>query len=85
MLSLAIEQKERSARRRVFKGAKIVFRERGARIDCTVRDLSSGGARLGVASVVGIPDLFELDVPGEGIRQCRLIWRKSGQLGVSFL
>jgi hypothetical protein len=85
MLSLAIAQKERSARRRVFKGAKIVFQERAATIDCTVRDLSSGGARLVVASVVGIPDLFELAVPGDRIRQCQLIWRKSGQLGVSFL
>lgn len=37
-----------------------------------------------VASVVGIPDLFELAVPSEPIRQCRLIWRKTGQIGVAF-
>lgn len=84
MLSPAILSKERSPRIRVFKGAKIVFQGRAATIDCTIRNLSESGARLMVASVVGIPDLFELAVPSEPIRQCRLIWRKTGQIGVAF-
>jgi hypothetical protein len=79
-------QKERStARGRVFKGAKITFRRRTATIDCTVRDISDGGARLLLASVVGIPDSFELTIPGEPVRQCRLVWRKSEQIGVAFV
>ena len=79
-------QKERStARKRMLKGAKITFRRRTATIDCTVRDISDGGARLLLASVIGIPDSFELTIPGEPVRQCRLIWRKSEQIGVAFV
>jgi hypothetical protein len=85
MLSLAIVRKERLPRRRVLKAAKIVFSSRSSTIECTVRNLSQGGARLMVASVVGIPDSFELSVPGEPTRQCWwLIWRKAGEIGVAF-
>jgi hypothetical protein len=79
-------QKPRSsARRRVLKRAQINFRRGTAAIDCTVRDMSEDGARLLVASVVGIPDLFELAISGEPTRQCRLIWRKADQIGVAFI
>jgi hypothetical protein len=37
----------------VLKAAKISFRQGTAAIDCTVRDISDGGARLLVASAVG--------------------------------
>jgi hypothetical protein len=30
----------------------------------------------GSASVIGIPDLFELAFPGEPVQRSRLIWRK---------
>jgi hypothetical protein len=60
MSSIAIAKMERPPRRRVFKGAKIVFRNRNASIECTLRDLSQGGASLMVASTIGIPDFFDL-------------------------
>jgi hypothetical protein len=69
----------------VLKAAKISFKQGTAAIDCMVRDISDGGARLLVASVIGIPDSFELAIPGEPVRQCRLIWRKSEQIGVAFI
>jgi hypothetical protein len=78
-------QKERSPRRRVFKGAKVIFNGGASAIDCAVRDISDGGARLLVASAIGIPDSFELAISGEPLRQCRLIWRKTDQIGVAFL
>jgi hypothetical protein len=79
------EAKRSSARRRVLKGAQITFRRGNASIDCTVRDMSDGGARLRVASAIGIPDLFDLAIPAEPVRQCRLIWRKIEQIGVAFV
>jgi hypothetical protein len=69
----------------VFKGAKIIFKGGAAAIDCTVRDISERGARLIVASVVGIPDSFDLAISGAPVRQCRLIWRKPEQIGVAFI
>ena len=74
-----------STRRRVFKAAKLAFKGRSATIDCTVCDLSEGGARLKVASVVGIPDSFELMLAGEPVRFCRVIWVKATQIGVAFI
>lgn len=86
MLSPAPVLKERSsARSRVFKSAKIVFNSGAAAIDCTVRDISDRGARLIVASVIGIPDSFDLAISDAPVRQCRLIWRKPEQIGVAFL
>jgi PilZ domain len=84
MLNMAVGYKVRPSRRRVFKAAKIVFQNHAATIECTIRDLSQGGARLMVASAVGIPDFFELALPGEPMRPCRLIWRKAAQIGVAF-
>jgi hypothetical protein len=79
------EKPRSSTRRRVLKTAKLAFKERSATIDCTVRDLSEGGARLEVASVVGIPESFELMLAGEPVRACRVIWVKATQVGVAFI
>jgi hypothetical protein len=85
-IAATMKEKERSsARRRVFKAAKLAFKGRSATIDCTVCDLSEGGARLKVASVVGIPDSFELMLAGEPVRFCRVIWVKATQIGVAFI
>ena len=85
-IAATMKKKPRSsARRRVFKTAKLAFKGRSATIDCTVRDLSEGGARLEVASVVGIPESFELMLAGEPMRFCRVIWVKATQIGVAFI
>jgi hypothetical protein len=72
-------------RTRAFKGAKIVFREHSATLDCVVRDLSESGARLAFPSSLGIPETFDLAIPGMSPRRCRLVWRKASQIGVMFL
>ncbi len=61
-------------------------------INCTVRDLSAGGARLEVEtalSIPGIPDAFDLLIhAGRGKeiqqRRCEVAWRAENRLGVSF-
>jgi hypothetical protein len=61
-------------------------------INCTVLDLSAGGARLEVEyalSIPGIPDTFDLLIypgQGEGIhqRRCKVVWKAENRLGVSF-
>jgi hypothetical protein len=54
--------------------------------DCMITDLSQSGARL-FAEGVEIPDQFHLLISGEkGLRrQCRVIWRLGGEIGVTFL
>ena len=72
------------ARHRVLKGAHISFKAHRAAIDCTVRNLSDGGACLKVASPIGIPDTFDLVLDDATTRFCRVTWRKATQIGVAF-
>jgi hypothetical protein len=79
------EQDRRNAvRRRVLKGAQIIFNDRLAVIDCVVRELSERGARIKVESTLGIPDSFELVLEAGSVRNCRVAWRKPTLIGVAF-
>lgn len=52
---------------------------------CMISDISDGGARL--YSETEMPDTFTLTVTGEGVdtrRECRVVWRLGGEVGVSF-
>lgn len=54
--------------------------------DCLVTDLSDRGARL--YSEVDMPETFTLSMTGEGEhmrRECRVVWRLGGELGVEFI
>ena len=63
----------------------IKFGAAGNTLPCTVIDLTPQGAGLTVTSTFGIPKTFQLTIEGEKqTRHCRVIWAKSGQLGVSF-
>ena len=73
-----------SQRRSTLKGGRIVFNAGRSTIDCTVRNLSSRGAKLQVTSVIGIPDTFDLLLEGHARQPCRVAWRSLKELGVSF-
>jgi hypothetical protein len=71
-------------RQRVFKAATINF-NRAAGIDCTVRNISAGGACLEVASPLGIPDDFELLISANHVTHpCHVAWRSEHRIGVAF-
>ena len=79
------ETEHRAAQRRTtLKGGQIVFNAGRSTIDCTVRNLSRSGAKLVVASVVGIPESFDLLLPNTTRQPCRVIWRKAKEIGVEF-
>ncbi len=84
MIDKPEQDRRNAARRRVFKGAQIVFQDRASTIDCLVRDLSDRGARLKVESPIGIPDSFDLVLEAATVRNCRVTWRKASQIGVEF-
>lgn len=78
-----MDERRRIHRQRVLKAGTISFG--GASIDCTVRNLTSLGASLHVASPLGIPDRFALVLRADNTtRQCIVVWRKLKQIGVSF-
>ena len=70
-------------RHRVLKGGSIAFNGRG--IDCTVRNLSSSGAGLDVASPIDLPANFTLVIKADHfVRRCRPVWRSGNRIGVAF-
>jgi hypothetical protein len=77
-------EKRATPRQRVLKSGTIRFG--GGAIDCTVRNLSTNGAALDVATPVGIPATFTLAIPSDGFHfACQVLWRKERRIGVKFV
>jgi hypothetical protein len=84
-LSSTAAENRRAARRVINKSGRIVFNRGRSSIDCVVKNLSKSGARLAVATVVGIPDAFYLSIANTtGTQACRVVWRRLKELGVKF-
>ncbi len=64
--------------------ATAIFDNGGTRLDCVIRNLSDGGAKLEFATVRGIPQTFDLLVPGHRPQQCQVAWRALKEMGVQF-
>ena len=72
-------------RTRVSRNAKIIVPRRSPVIFCTVENITSGGACLKLASTFGVPETFDLTFEhGRTRRWCRVVWRTSNKLGVTF-
>jgi hypothetical protein len=84
MLSPTQSENRNTQRRTTLKGGRIVFNAGRSTIDARVRNLSARGAKLQVASVVGIPDTFDLLLDGHSRQPCRVVWRTLKELGVEF-
>ena len=80
-----MDEHRQSQRQRTLKGARIVFNDARSTIECTVRNLSAGGAQLRVQSVIGIPEAFELRLSDDTKHACAVAWRKASELGVRFV
>ena len=80
-----MDNRRAAARYRTLKGAKAVFNNGNSVVDCVLRDLSDGGARLKVETAVGFPDHFTLIVEADrGRRACKVMWRTAKEIGVTF-
>jgi PilZ domain len=77
-------EKRASPRVRTLKRGSIVFGV-ASTVDCVVRNLSETGACLEVASPIGIPDDFTLQIRPEPTRRdCHVAWRSANRIGVYF-
>jgi hypothetical protein len=74
-----------SPRRNVTIPATVVFDGGRRRVDCIIRNLSEGGAKLEVPSVGGLPNTFEVVVKGMRPHGCRVAWRTLREVGVEFI
>ena len=88
MMAAEVIATERRAhpRHRVLKRVKAVFNSNGSVVDCVMRDISEGGARLACDQATHLPEAFVLVFPAEReMRDVRVAWRKVNELGVAFL
>jgi hypothetical protein len=76
----------RSHRRIVVEDARIIDKRGGwSLIDCIVRDISEGGAKLQLDPAQEIPACFDLLLVKElQILPVRIRWRRRGFMGVQF-
>ena len=89
--SAAVEPPEESyverrvkRRKRVQLAAKIAFSSTAA--DCTIRDLTDGGARIHAPTVLGLPDQVFLLITSEGlVVRTRRVWADFPAFGLKFL
>jgi hypothetical protein len=82
MIASRIEKRS-APRHKVLKGGTLAFG--GTGVECTVRNLSSNGAALEVASPAGLPPSFVLMIEADQfIRHCRSVWRSDKRVGVAF-
>jgi hypothetical protein len=71
-------------RHRVFKLGAITFRGGGS-IECMVRNLSAGGARVDIATPVGLPPSFTLVIAADRfMRNCHAVWSNDQRVGLAF-
>jgi hypothetical protein len=81
-----MQERRKVARHRMLREGKILLNGHRSVIDCVVRNLSGAGACLQVASVIGIPPTFDLQIDHEAVsRPCRAIWHAPNRIGVEFL
>jgi hypothetical protein len=75
--------RRRSERYLCKRVAKIQFGTGSLPRDCTITDISDGGAKV-IAEYPEIPPEFTI-ILSTGARQCRLAWRIGYELGAEFI
>jgi hypothetical protein len=85
LFSLSRRENRLQPRRNTMIVATVVYDGGRTRLDCVIRNLSDGGAKLEFATVRGIPQSFDLMVPGHQPQHCRVAWRALKELGVQFM
>jgi len=79
-------EKRKAPRSRTLLGGVIAFNNRGSTMDCQVRNLSAGGARVTFTNTAIVPDQFDLQVARkERSFRARMVWRAPNEAGVAFL
>ena len=73
-------------RLQINRVARIYADQAGITCECTISDISEGGARLFVPDIE-LPERFILQIFGEKpVREeCTVVWRLGGEMGVQFM
>ena len=80
-----MQDRRKSTRRRSYIGGQIAFNQRSSLMDCLVRNISGGGAKLVFTNTVTVPQEFDLSMQNARTFRARVIWRRADEAGVAFL
>jgi hypothetical protein len=81
-----MRERRKLARNRTFLGGMIAFNHRNSTMNCLVRNLSVGGARISFTNTVTVPDVFDLTIKQkERTLLARMVWRRADEAGIIFL
>ncbi len=84
-MGLALFADRRKSERRTYNGgAKLHYGVGTLPRDCTIIDISDGGARI-LAENLEVPAEFTVIFPTGISRQCRLAWRIGCEFGAEFI
>lgn len=79
-----MQEKRKFIRQRTFLGGQLAFSGTST-MDCTVRNLSTAGARVEFHNAAAVPCVLTLDVPVRNMRRnARIVWRNFGVAGLEF-
>lgn len=84
--SALLKERRKTPRRAINRVAQYYAGAGALPRSCFITDISESGARLFCES--GMPDTFILSVVGEDgeeRRDCRVVWRLGGELGIEFV
>ncbi|MDF2602059.1 MAG: type pilus assembly PilZ [Methylobacterium brachiatum] len=82
--TIVIERRQ-TARRRVCLDGRVRVAAFLPEIACVVRDVSLGGARIGVPPTAMLPDCFDLFIPCRNeTRRAFVAWRAGATIGLGF-
>ena len=81
-----IVEARKSPRKRVILGAKVLYNDGAYALDCRIRDVSEGGARIVLAPGLVIPTRVVLVDPRNALAyECEVAWLKAPEFGLKFL
>lgn len=80
------KNQRKTPRRRVLKEGKVIFGQTQAVIDCTIDNVSEGGAHIRLTSSHGLPEEFYLVEACRGvIHRAEVAWRTTTGMGLRIL
>jgi hypothetical protein len=78
-------EKRAAPRYKVFKRGLIALNDAAGAVECTVRNLSSIGARVDIDHPERLPPSFTLVIEADQLmRRCRPVWMTERHLGIAF-
>lgn len=81
-----MKEKRKHPRHKSLLQGRLAFNNGRSSIDCIIRDVSEGGARLAFSSPVALPEIADLEIPSKHeSHPVHVRWGNGDEYGVTFI